>query len=835
VPKVLAATFVFAFAFASAVPTSAQGKQNPPPAPSTKPSTNVGPALPRIVHAPLVRSEELPYAEIALNNRSPQPTEVTLTFYSKNGEPAEPVKRTLQPGEVKHIDVEDLLPAPLKHQRELGGVFVQYTGQWNQVALQLTLISADRKSSIDQPLRPDTDFRSGVQDAVWYMPGDAAIVLGNTSGERIIAILILPDGESKEVRLRPYETEIIRLHRDSGRTSRRGERVQSVRVETSAPAGALRAVGYVTFRGFARTIRFYDRATVRQPDLFAANLSTQNSEIQIVLKNISDNPLSATPRFLPVGPGAGSGTPPSPLELPAITLAPGEEALVDTTPLEQLAAQNEAYSRVGVHVRNSGEKGTLIGSLASFNRRERLSFEIPLRDSGSLRNSGGSYPIRLDDDYSTYVSLMNVSNETVEFTGIIRHPKGEYVFKPRKLQAGESALFDVKELRDKKTPDPNGKVLPADFERGQFNWSMHQGGTVPKLIGRSQIVSKSRGVSSSYSCPICCPNSGPYYEFDPNAVLVTVDGFNPFGTNEMTVSCYGVWSGWAKTISLTSMNPAIATSSYYDEGQANAYGHTPGSTDLTTGYYCNEVYTDDGMDCYSSYPCNNQANAPVDVTPTVTIGSFSQNPILLNNTANVQVTVNPSATITLTITSSGTGRATFGSSGNTTMQIPETTTINIRGDAASSSGSSDLTLTASDQDGVTLATAFFSVTSGACNATYVGHTGGGHKACPTQQVQLKDTYNISNYCNACQFSCQAVGYDSTFTPSTCESVTIGVLGSLNQTLGSNLTGSFIATDCNWHNVQIMTRIRNAQGIETQYVGGAIGLKCNSSPNGSPCP
>jgi len=257
----------------------------------------------------------------------------------------------------------------------------------------------------------------------------------------------------------------------------------------------------------------------------------------VVLKNISDKPLTATPRFLPVGPGGGNL-----LELAPITLQPGDEELVDSTPLEQVAAQNEAFRRVGVHIRNSSEKGTLIGSLASFNRAERLSFEIPLRDSGSLRNSGGSYPIRLDEDYSTFVSLMNVSNETVEFAGYIKHAQGEYVFRPRKVAAGESVLFDIRDMREKKTPDVHGHPLPADFDRGQFNWSMYNGGAVPKLIGRSQVVSKRHGVSASYSCPIFSVSlNGQSTTVRVNCIVytntdVTVTDVTSQGTN---VTCQG--------------------------------------------------------------------------------------------------------------------------------------------------------------------------------------------------------------------------------------------------------------------------------------------------------
>lgn len=228
--------------------------------------------------------------------------------------------------------------------------------------------------------------------------------------------------------------------------------------------------------------------------------------------------------------------------------------------------------------------------------------------------------------------------------------------------------------------------------------------------------------------------------------------------------------------------------------------------------------------CFEPFPEEDPPNVTLNLWP---------NPILLRSTASADVTVDPPATVTLTITSDGTGRATFVSTGNTTMQVSGTTTVDIRGDAGSSSGEIDLTLSASSQ-GALLATRGFSVTTGACTAVYAGSSGEGTKSCPAQ-VQVADRYNISNYHSSCEFACQAVGYDGTFTPESCSAVTVGIEGSGNRGLGSTVSGNFNASDCDWHNVQILTTIRNAAGVPTDYVGGAIGLRCNSLPSGAPCP
>jgi YD repeat-containing protein len=228
-------------------------------------------------------------------------------------------------------------------------------------------------------------------------------------------------------------------------------------------------------------------------------------------------------------------------------------------------------------------------------------------------------------------------------------------------------------------------------------------------------------------------------------------------------------------------------------------------------------------ECYYSSP-----------PPTVTIGSFSQNPILNGSTATVTVTVNPSASVNLAISSSGTGAATFnGQGGPTTMTISGTTTVTIYGSAASTN-SGDLRLTAS-YNGTALVFSAFSVTSGACTLGGETDSGSGIKTCPST-VTLQSTYTVSQYCSTCKFQCISVHTDGTWTPSSgCSAVATHVDGSLTGGVTTSATGTFSASDCNWHYAYFVTQVTNAQGVVTNDTGGSIGLKCTSSPNGNPCP
>ncbi|HVN09218.1 MAG TPA: hypothetical protein VMV61_09610, partial [Patescibacteria group bacterium] len=212
-----------------------------------------------------------------------------------------------------------------------------------------------------------------------------------------------------------------------------------------------------------------------------------------------------------------------------------------------------------------------------------------------------------------------------------------------------------------------------------------------------------------------------------------------------------------------------------------------------------------------------------DNTISVTIGIVYPDPIAVGGSGSVQVTVNPSSNIVLTISSSGTGAATF-TNGTTTTNISATTNVTIQGVTASQSAF-DLTLAATLPNSSTeLAFSTFTVSSGHCDAAFTQSGGDGIKVCPTE-VSVYNDFNITNYCSTCTATCQPAGYDSSFSPVGCGAVYSGGLGHANWTLRSTAQGNFTKIDCNEHLLHINTTIVNAQGVPTLYQGGTIGLEC----------
>src|SRR5262245_50513034 len=112
-------------------------------------------------------------------------------------------------------------------------------------------------------------------------------------------------------------------------------------------------------------------------------------------------------------------------------------------------------------------------------------------------------------------------------------------------------------------------TIPLSVSGGQFRWSLI-GDDAQRLIGRSEVVSLSNNVSSSFSCPVCCPDSFSSLVITPGSsvgpvggtALLTVDGFetdcylNTLGPYAWSVSSW--WIQYPSVISLQMVSQGSA-------------------------------------------------------------------------------------------------------------------------------------------------------------------------------------------------------------------------------------------------------------------------------------
>lgn len=529
------------------------------------------------IYAPITAMEQSSGSELALNNNGPISIVVNPVFYGQDGQAytAQPI--TLGPTEVRHVNLDNIRPFALRGRNPSGGLTLNYNGAMMEVVAQITSFGQGQAGSVDIPFSAAMDYQSTTQEAVWWSPeqSTATIILGNATDTAITATLQFPSGEAATYYLAPYATESVARRRNGRQTAA----ADSVKITTTGAVGSLRVTGAIQTNNnrYTSTIRFYDPQTTKQQNLYATNFRLKGNVPHLVLKNIGTAPLTATPRFL-----SPAGAADNPVQLAPIALAPNETTEVNLSQLVAIAASRQELETVTVQILSSGAKGNLIGALSAHNEITRMTYDAPLRDSGPARNATGGYPWQITDDYNAVVSITNVGETPAKFVAYMNFAGGVWQPPIKQLAAGETAFFDLRKIRAQQTKDKDGRVIPRSITSGQFHWSRYQGDDNLKLIGRLEMISTTspvsgiaseatqeagntlqrrrrtnRHVSSSFSCGVCCPDSGPFPYMQASSLGFLVNDFRNVDSKGDLYTCYG---GTSYTSGIYSYNWSVTDS-----------------------------------------------------------------------------------------------------------------------------------------------------------------------------------------------------------------------------------------------------------------------------------
>lgn len=399
-------------------------------------------------------------------------------------------------------------------------------------------------------------------------------------------------------------------------------------------------------------------------------------------------------------------------------------------------------------------------------------------------------------------------------------------------------MLNVDNIVTQQQPDSSGKTIPLDVVHGTAIVSGAQGYSETINLAVASGVLNVTTATCGNKCPTCLGYCG--FQVGSGDPFCTdedfEDGFCPLDQtakfDALALLQNGVWidvSSMTSSVTWSSSAPTVASSQGSGRFLGNALGRYTGTATANL-IEVNADCAGTGSPCPTD-PWNGSGGGQT--TPMVTIDSFSPNPIQAGMTATAHVTITPSAPVTMSIVSSGTGTATFGTSQNTSLVISESENLTITGGAVTTGGAADLSLNAAYNGAPVATPVSFSVTNGSCAATNTTHGGTAVIACPTAPVTISDAYTLAQYCPSCKFTCVPILYDSTFMPTAggCDGSTSGILGAPNQAITLTDHGTFTSSDCSVHNLQIQTTVTDATGKVTNYVGGTHGLMCNG--NGTP--
>jgi len=256
-----------------------------------------------VIYAPLIEVADAASSEIVLNCRSAHDIDLTPTFYTMEGAAIAGEIIHLRPAEMRFVDTKSLIPQRERNRHHWGGMSLTYIGNLLEAWAQLTLKGLRGGGSANVFFAVVGQPRANTIESVWWMPrnAEAVIALGNSSDQTVHANLIFGNGESQDLDIGPFATEIVRSRGEGLSLSSSNEsRPESVSISYTGATGSLIPAGFIgsARERFTSSIRFYNPPNVVQPNLYANNLRLKDATPHMVLRNTSTDFVNARPRFL---------------------------------------------------------------------------------------------------------------------------------------------------------------------------------------------------------------------------------------------------------------------------------------------------------------------------------------------------------------------------------------------------------------------------------------------------------------------------------------------------------------------------------------------------------
>jgi hypothetical protein len=435
-----------------------------------------------------------------------------ITVYSLDGTALAPVSITLNGSETRNLDIKALAPDQASKQN-LGGVSISFTGATMGVGAQITISGHNGFGNVDAPLLADSTYKSNSIDAVWWAPAHAHsyLILGNSSADTLKVDLTYGAGKQDQVKLAPHATVLQKV--DDGSDDLSLEAVDSVHVTAPGDPGALRLTGYTISddEHFVSTIQAFDPASSTEPAIYANGLHFSGGTNHMVVKNASTQALRISATIFPLKTDSSPGT----ISISPTAVMAGATAELD---LSGIVGKQTEFDGAAVKVESTGSAGSVIASFVHHDRQGRVVRSSIFKDIGDPAVSTGSYPWRLDGQFQTSLYITNVGKVRAAFGGHIVPAEGpSYLIDSHYLDVGETAVFDLRQIRDQQIPDPKGVRLPKQSIAAQFEWTTIFGDGTQRLIGKSESVDESSSVSaisSNASCNCIGANTDASINFD---------------------------------------------------------------------------------------------------------------------------------------------------------------------------------------------------------------------------------------------------------------------------------------------------------------------------------
>ncbi len=541
---------------------------------------------------------------LTLNNLAPTATKVTVTLFNTEGRAHVLDPITLDPHSFKEVQLADVAPEGF----DSGNVEVAFNGTMMTVTCQVSVFSLKNRVSFESREQDMMDFESTKLAGIVPLPKGAEGSLAVTNVSKNTLTFQLTAGSlNKTVALLPRETQLIKLNDDEHSSA-----TTLVKLQHNGLPGDLITTGYVLNLkdGYSSGFAMVDPGIMQSSTLAGAHFRTGTPDPSegfpegtqfrspLLLANVSTGPVVAhvsvdyTLEDKQDSKDDGDDAKKKSTKTPAadivlkvrdLTIAPGDVQRIE---LSDALGGVGRIAEAGVDIAYDAAPGSVIGQLTSVDQSGDYAFEVPVKDpDGMTEMMEGIYPWTLENGTATVLHLKNTTKETQQVGVLITYPGGTYDPGGYELQPYQTIAVDIQKLKDSRTPDALGHLLPSDATHGQVAWVQKTPYTV---IGRAEGTDVAAGIAKSFSClAYCCQYYRSSFYMNPSSMSGPVGDGGTFTGTEIGRDCsnnyfqylYQLASSW------TTSDATVATVS----SAGYAYCAGPGSATIT-GTFRNTYY-----------------------------------------------------------------------------------------------------------------------------------------------------------------------------------------------------------------------------------------------------
>lgn len=539
------------------------------------------------------------------------PIQISPTLFMADGTayPLAPV--SVASAGVATVNINDALasapPAVSSHVSQFGSLMLTYTYPTpGHVVATLASIDTPRSLSyvymINEPMPMPEDNMPKALEGLWWKHDHnvhGIISLANTTDQQRTATVRIvrtnQDSDAREVQLGPHATQVLSLEQISREASGENNRAGGVRVEYSGPSGAVMVSGSLANEniGYSANIPFWahdpmnESTQAKNFELGSAGIMVGKPDSMmmpgfpaettftpyVAVRNTTAKALKVSFR-LNYAPPMG-GAPPN-RQLGARVLGPYQSELVEMKPLLHAAGLRDFSGMINLGVSFTGHGGDLMLATGSVDQTGNYVFEVRPQVIGErIGTISGYWSVANGND--AMFSLWNPSDSPQDLIATLYYGDGSGQYHlPVHLAAQGSLTLDVAMLIMEKTPDRDGKILPASVREGSASFDT-AGKDASEADGKKKVTTVIAGGlfnTANATCGMLCQYCNGYNNFVliPGPIDVQINGSgtvvshatDSYG-NDQTLSG-GSW---------TTTNSSIMTVS-----SGNVGGVSPGSVTL---------------------------------------------------------------------------------------------------------------------------------------------------------------------------------------------------------------------------------------------------------------